>query len=245
MSQLHEPEQDERSQQALVEQHDIHRYVRKATPAQRVCEYLEKYIEEIEREGDPDDGDAHVDDRRIRIENAESFPPEVKQDSRQHQRVPYAEKQRRAQTALHPIIEHGPHILPGKGHHGLAQGDQRHVEQQLNTVVGSKSCDGHHVEPVDEILYEYIGKSHHYPLQARRQADADDFPHQRPVNGQFRDTDDAIVKQIVHGYYRRKHLGQNRRPGYCEDAVLHIHNKQVIGHYVDDAAHQLDQHGRL
>ena len=245
MSQLHEPEQDERSQQALIEEHDIHRYVRKAAPAQGVRKDFEKYIEEIERERDPDDGDTHINDSGIRVEDAEGFPPEVKQDGRQHQRVAHAENQRRTQAALHPVIEPCPHILPGKGHHGLAQGDQRHVKQQLDAVVGRKGRNSHHVEPVDEILYEYIGKGHHYPLQACRQTDADDFPHQRPVNGQLRDTDDAIVEQVIHGNDRRKHLGQDRRPGYREDAVIHIRNKQVIGHHVDDAAHQLDQHGCL
>ena len=245
MSQLHKPEQDGRTQQALVEQHDVHGYVRQTTPAQRVRKDFQKYIEEIERERDPDNGDAHVYDGRIGVEDTEGLPPEVKQDGRQHQRITHAENQRRTQAALYPVIESGPHILSGKGHHGLAQGDQRHIEQQLDTVVGSKGRNSHHVEPVDEILYEYIGKGHHHSLQARRQTDADDFPHQRPVNGQFRDADDAIVEQVIHGNNGRKHLGQDRRPGYREDTVLHIDNKQIIGHYVNDAAHQLDQHGGL
>ena len=61
MSQLHKPEQDGRTQQALVEQHDVHGYVRQTTPAQRVRKDFQKYIEEIERERDPDNGGYHGD----------------------------------------------------------------------------------------------------------------------------------------------------------------------------------------
>ena len=164
MGHLHEPVQDHRPQNTLVEEHDVHGNVRQPRTPQRVREGLQEHIKEIEGKRDPDDGDPHIDDRRIRVEDAKSLPPKVKQDAGKYQRVAHAENQRSAQPALHTVIQPCPHILSRESHHGLPQGAQGHVEQQLDAVVGGESRDSRDIEPIDKVLYEDIGKGYHYAL---------------------------------------------------------------------------------
>jgi len=142
--------------------------------------------------------------------------------------------------AAHTPVLPGAEVLPHKGGDGHAKGADRHPEEAVQLAIGCPGRQHIRAEGVHRGLDDYVGEGVHHALQSRRQADAQNAPHEPGVDADLLQMQLVAVVAAAEGQHHQHGadgLGDNGGPGGAGHAHIEPHDQDHVQHDVGHAGH--------